>query len=47
MQTDFQVPSQFQTLLLTGPDAGYAGVHSQAETCVPKLCVRKMCSCCV
>ena len=31
---------------LIGPDVGYAGVHTQAEICVPKLYVRKMCSCC-
>ena len=29
---------------LIGPDVGYAGVHTQAEICAPKLCFRKMCS---
>ena len=29
---------------LIGPDAGYAGVHAQAEICASKLCFRKMSS---
>ena len=32
---------------LIGPDVGYTWVHSQAEICAPKLCLRKMCLCCV
>ena len=32
---------------LIGPDVVYAGVCTQAEICVPKLCVRMMYLCCV
>ena len=32
------------TFTLIGPDAGYAGVYTQAEICAAKLCFRKMCS---
>ena len=42
MQTNLQLTSQLQPLLLIGSDVGYAGVHTQAEICVPK-CVLGRC----
>ena len=32
---------------LIGPDACYAGIHTQPEICAPKLCVRKDVHICV
>ena len=47
MQPDLQLPSPDSVFALIGPDAGYTGIHIQTGIYVPKLCVKKMCLCCV